>query len=112
MTAFTKLCDPPYSEADVKAKPMLLLMGQYSTGKTTFIKALLNGQGYPGYHIGAEPTTDCFIAVMRGQDDDTISGLSLYKIGSFPLYYTMLKLQFVRQHSRQQHNTAFSFSQT
>ena len=81
MTTFTKLCDPPYSEADVKAKPMLLLMGQYSTGKTTFIRALLHGQEYPGSHIGAEPTTDCFMAVMRGHNDDIVPGISLSIIG-------------------------------
>ena len=34
----------------------MLLLGQYSTGKTTFIKHLL-GRDYPGIHIGPEPTT-------------------------------------------------------
>jgi EH domain-containing protein 1 len=37
------------------AKPMVLLLGQYSTGKTTFINYLLEGS-YPGAHIGPEPT--------------------------------------------------------
>jgi len=33
---------PPYmSDADFDAKPMVLLIGQYSTGKTTFIRYLL-----------------------------------------------------------------------
>lgn len=48
------------SESDFEAKPSVLLLGQYSTGKTTFIKHLL-GRDYPGIHIGPEPTTGkCF----------------------------------------------------
>lgn len=43
------------SEGEIEAKPMVLLLGQYSTGKTTFIKKIL-GQPYPGAHIGPEPT--------------------------------------------------------
>lgn len=44
------------TESDFEAKPSVLLLGQYSTGKTTFIKHLL-GRDYPGIHIGPEPTT-------------------------------------------------------
>lgn len=42
-----------------------MLLGQYSTGKTTFIKHLLR-TSYPGAHIGPEPTTDRFVVVMVG----------------------------------------------
>ena len=38
ISLFNELVDPPYSEADVLAKPIILIAGQYSTGKTTFIK--------------------------------------------------------------------------
>ena len=48
---------PLLSEGDFEAKPSVLLLGQYSTGKSTFIKYLL-GRDYPGIHIGPEPTTD------------------------------------------------------
>ena len=44
------------NESDFEARPSVLLLGQYSTGKTTFIKHLL-GRDYPGIHIGPEPTT-------------------------------------------------------
>jgi hypothetical protein len=37
----------PLTDSDIEAKPIVLLMGQYSTGKTTFIKYLL-GREYPG----------------------------------------------------------------
>ena len=55
---------PPLDEADFDAKPMILLVGQYSTGKTTFIKYLLE-QEFPGMRIGPEPTTDCFIIITK-----------------------------------------------
>jgi len=37
----------PLTGSDIEAKPIVLLMGQYSTGKTTFIKYLLERE-YPG----------------------------------------------------------------
>jgi len=45
----------PLTDSDIVAKPMVLLLGQYSTGKTTFIKHLIESD-YPGSHIGVEPT--------------------------------------------------------
>ena len=39
-------------------------MGQYSTGKTTFIKYLLESE-FLGMRIGPEPTTDCFIIISQ-----------------------------------------------
>ena len=37
----------------------MLLVGQYSVGKTSFIRYLL-GRDFPGQRIGPEPTTDRF----------------------------------------------------
>ncbi|RUP13679.1 P-loop containing nucleoside triphosphate hydrolase protein [Jimgerdemannia flammicorona] len=45
----------PLTDSDIEAKPMILLIGQYSTGKTTFIRYLID-KAYPGEHIGVEPT--------------------------------------------------------
>ncbi|CAB81094.1 AT4g05520 [Arabidopsis thaliana] len=61
------------TSSDFDAKPMVMLLGQYSTGKTTFIKHLL-GCDYPGAHIGPEPTTDRFVVAMSGPDERTIPG--------------------------------------
>merc|ERR1719402_1424597 len=61
---------PPLDDADFDAKPMILLVGQYSTGKTTFIKYLLE-QEFPGMRIGPEPTTDCFIIITKGDEDQS-----------------------------------------
>lgn len=52
---FDKFYSSRLSDRDLDAKPMVLLLGQYSTGKTTFINYLLEGS-YPGAHIGPEPT--------------------------------------------------------
>lgn len=42
------LISPFQTKSDFDAKPMVMLLGQYSTGKTTFIKHLLKCD-YPGW---------------------------------------------------------------
>ncbi|KAI3769156.1 hypothetical protein L6452_00256 [Arctium lappa] len=73
MHRFYEFVSPQLTNSDFDAKPMVMLLGQYSTGKTTFIKHLLKS-GYPGAHIGPEPTTDRFVAVMNGPDERSIPG--------------------------------------
>ncbi|AEE82529.1 EPS15 homology domain 2 [Arabidopsis thaliana] len=70
---FNDFASPVLTSSDFDAKPMVMLLGQYSTGKTTFIKHLL-GCDYPGAHIGPEPTTDRFVVAMSGPDERTIPG--------------------------------------
>ncbi|KAJ4977343.1 hypothetical protein NE237_002449 [Protea cynaroides] len=70
---FNDFVHPLLTNSDFDAKPMVMLLGQYSTGKTTFIKHLLKS-GYPGAHIGPEPTTDRFVVVMSGPDERSIPG--------------------------------------
>lgn len=53
---FADFHSPVMRDCDFEAKPMVLLLGQYSTGKTTFIQYLLQKK-FPGSHIGPEPTT-------------------------------------------------------
>jgi len=72
MYKFHDFHSPPLDEADFDSKPMILLVGQYSTGKTTFIKYLLESE-FPGMRIGPEPTTDCFIVISQG-DKDEVTG--------------------------------------
>ncbi|XP_022594357.1 EH domain-containing protein 2-like isoform X1 [Seriola lalandi dorsalis] len=67
---------PSLEDADFDNKPMVLVVGQYSTGKTTFIKYLLE-QDIPGSRVGPEPTTDCFTAVMHGEVEGVIPGNAL-----------------------------------
>ncbi|KAM7504223.1 hypothetical protein LguiB_003127 [Lonicera macranthoides] len=70
---FNDFVSPLLTNSDFEAKPMVMLLGQYSTGKTTFIKHLLRSN-YPGAHIGPEPTTDRFVVVMNGPDERSIPG--------------------------------------
>ncbi|XP_062169910.1 EH domain-containing protein 1 [Alnus glutinosa] len=70
---FNDFVSPVLTNSDFDAKPMVMLLGQYSTGKTTFIKHLLKSS-YPGAHIGPEPTTDRFVVVMSGPDERSIPG--------------------------------------
>ena len=72
---YDALVSPLMRPADFDAKPMVLFLGQYSTGKTTFINYLLN-YDYPGSNIGPEPTTDGFMAIMHGPTT-TIPGNTL-----------------------------------
>ncbi|ESW17722.1 hypothetical protein PHAVU_007G262900 [Phaseolus vulgaris] len=70
---YNDFVSPLLTNSDFDAKPMILLLGQYSTGKTTFIKHMLRSS-YPGSHIGPEPTTDRFVVVMSGPDERSIPG--------------------------------------
>ncbi|CAD5119893.1 DgyrCDS8474 [Dimorphilus gyrociliatus] len=67
---------PSLEEADFEAKPMILLVGQYSTGKTSFIRHLLE-EDFPGMRIGPEPTTDKFIILTGGSQKSIIPGNAL-----------------------------------
>ncbi|XP_003416106.1 EH domain-containing protein 3 [Loxodonta africana] len=73
---FHEFHSPALEDADFDNKPMVLLVGQYSTGKTTFIRYLLE-QDFAGMRIGPEPTTDSFIAVMQGDVEGIIPGNAL-----------------------------------
>ncbi|CAE7200863.1 Ehd1 [Symbiodinium sp. CCMP2592] len=73
---FHQFYSPELTDADFASAPMVLLMGQYSTGKTTFIRHLLQ-RDYPGMRIGPEPTTDRFVCVLHGESDSVTPGNAL-----------------------------------
>ena len=64
------------SDAEFDAKPQVMLLGQYSVGKSTFIRYLLE-QDYPGSHIGPEPTTDRFMCILHGLQERRTPGNAL-----------------------------------
>ena len=76
LVEFHQLHSPVLEECAFVAKPMVLLVGQYSTGKTSFINYLL-GEDFPGMRIGPEPTTDCFNVIMHGKNERIIPGNAL-----------------------------------
>lgn len=70
---FDEFHSPFLRDTDFEAKPLVLLLGQYSTGKTSFIEFMLD-QPFPGSRIGPEPTTDRFVAVMHGNAERVVPG--------------------------------------
>ncbi|KAM9964186.1 hypothetical protein ACTFIW_005845 [Dictyostelium discoideum] len=73
LTKFGDFFSPTLTDADIAAKPMILLLGQYSTGKTSFINYLLE-KPFVGSNVAVEPSTDRFNAVMHGTDDRILPG--------------------------------------
>eukprot|EP01103_Thecamoeba_quadrilineata_P002386 TRINITY_DN1234_c0_g1_i1.p1 TRINITY_DN1234_c0_g1~~TRINITY_DN1234_c0_g1_i1.p1 ORF type:complete len:518 (-),score=85.82 TRINITY_DN1234_c0_g1_i1:17-1570(-) len=67
---------PVLTDSEFDGKPLVLFLGQYSTGKTSFIRYLLE-RDFPGQHVGPEPTTDRFTAIMHGKEDRIIPGNTL-----------------------------------
>lgn len=99
---FGEFTSPCLRDSDFDAKPMVLLMGQYSVGKTSFIEYLLE-RTFPGSRIGMwwlvfvvlvltflkqgpEPTTDRFVAVMKGEEERVIPGNALSVDDSKPFH--------------------------
>uniref|UniRef100_A0A7R9UDJ9 Dynamin-type G domain-containing protein n=1 Tax=Pinguiococcus pyrenoidosus TaxID=172671 RepID=A0A7R9UDJ9_9STRA len=72
-TNFRSFFTAPMTDQELAAKPHILVVGQYSTGKTTFINQLV-GADYEGCHIGPEPTSDRFIAVCHGDERRLVHG--------------------------------------
>ncbi|OQR76817.1 EH domain-containing protein 1-like [Tropilaelaps mercedesae] len=64
------------SEADFYAKPIVLIVGPYSVGKTSLIERLL-GRAYPGMRVGPEPTTDRFTVIGYSPSHNVIPGGAL-----------------------------------
>jgi EH domain-containing protein 1 len=76
-----------YVRGDFNAKPSVLLLGQYSTGKTSFVEFCL-GRPYPGSHVAPEPSTDRFVVVTSGPEDRRTPGHTLVVQPDLP--YTSL----------------------
>jgi len=73
---FHQFHSPPLSDTDFTSVPLVLLVGQYSTGKSSMIRYLLR-QDYPGIRVGPEPTTDKFVIVTSGDGNYTVPGHAL-----------------------------------
>ncbi|XP_067942390.1 EH domain-containing protein 3-like [Watersipora subatra] len=80
---FHEFHSPRLTAADFDYKPSVMLIGQYSTGKTTFLQHLV-GKDYPGMRIGPEPTTDKFIVIMNGEEDSIVPGNALVVDSTMP----------------------------
>lgn len=83
LSQFEEFHSPELTDADFGSRPMVLLVGQYSTGKSTFIRHLLQ-RDYPGIRIAPEPTTDKFVCVTWGESDQVIPGHAFVHDTSLP----------------------------
>lgn len=85
------------TDSHFDSRPMVLLIGPYSVGKTSFIKYLL-GRSFPGERIGPEPTTDRFIVVMAGNEDRVTPGNALAANSETPFQpLSMFGTQFLNK---------------
>jgi EH domain-containing protein 1 len=69
----------------------VLLVGQYSVGKTSFIRYLL-GRDFPGQRIGPEPTTDRFTGEYFNDVDADALTCYWAGISSFSSFFCTLVL--------------------
>lgn len=69
---FAEFYDSELTDGDFTAAPMVLLIGGYSVGKTSFISYMLERDEIPGSRIGPEPTTDRFVAVMASKHGERL----------------------------------------
>mmetsp|Transcript_7815 Transcript_7815/g.11550 ORF Transcript_7815/g.11550 Transcript_7815/m.11550 type:complete len:430 (-) Transcript_7815:2098-3387(-) len=76
ITSFSRVSGGTLDTGDFESPPLLLLLGPYSAGKTTFIEHLV-GKKFPGERIGPEPTTDKFVAIMNGEEERIVPGNAL-----------------------------------
>lgn len=83
MYKFDKFHSPHLTDTDFQAKPMVLLIGQYSVGKTSFINYLME-KDFQGMNIGPEPTTDKFHAVFYDKEERVIPGNALAAMNTQP----------------------------
>ncbi|VDK25961.1 unnamed protein product [Anisakis simplex] len=67
---------PPIRDPELFGKPTIMMLGQYSVGKTSMISYLLGGT-YPGADIGPEPTTDIFAHISYNEFPITVPGTTL-----------------------------------
>ena len=76
MYSFHDFHSPSLSDVDFEVLPQVLVIGQYSTGKSSLIKHLLRSD-FPGIRVGPEPTTDRFIVVSHGDGHNVVPGHAL-----------------------------------
>eukprot|EP00747_Dinoflagellata_sp_TGD_P166030 gnl/TRDRNA2_/TRDRNA2_188204_c0_seq1.p1 gnl/TRDRNA2_/TRDRNA2_188204_c0~~gnl/TRDRNA2_/TRDRNA2_188204_c0_seq1.p1 ORF type:complete len:473 (-),score=92.81 gnl/TRDRNA2_/TRDRNA2_188204_c0_seq1:39-1457(-) len=63
----------PVSMEEFECKPQVLLLGQYSTGKTSMVQWLTRCAS-PHFDVRPQPSTDKFMAVVHGEEERLIHG--------------------------------------
>uniref|UniRef100_A0AC35U315 Dynamin_N domain-containing protein n=1 Tax=Rhabditophanes sp. KR3021 TaxID=114890 RepID=A0AC35U315_9BILA len=57
-----------WTDTEMACEPSVIVVGQYSTGKTSLINYLTDPK-YPESKTGDEPTTDKFVILQHGSED-------------------------------------------
>ncbi|CAE7528303.1 Ehd1 [Symbiodinium natans] len=70
---YEHFCAPPISLEEFEARPQVLLLGQYSTGKTSMVKWLTESESNY-FDVRPQPSTDKFMAVVHGEEEGIIHG--------------------------------------
>jgi len=65
--------DAAMTVTELEARPQVLLVGQYSTGKTSLVK-WITGTESPFFDIRPQPSTDRFMAIVHGDEEKVING--------------------------------------
>lgn len=73
---FHQLHSAKLEDVNFEAKPMVLIVGQHSTARTTFIQYLLECEP-PAAYLNADPITDHFITLSFDEKERTIPGNAL-----------------------------------
>lgn len=63
----------PITQEEFEAKPQVLLLGQYSTGKTSMVRWLTRSDS-AHFDVRPQPSTDKFMAVVHGEKEQIIHG--------------------------------------
>lgn len=72
-SSFGHFNDAVLTVSELEARPQVLLIGQYSTGKTSLIK-WVTGINSAFFDIRPQPSTDKFMAVVHGDEEKVING--------------------------------------
>ncbi|CAM9924201.1 unnamed protein product, partial [Ectocarpus fasciculatus] len=83
LSRFDKFHHDVMTDADLQAKPQVLLLGQYSTGKTSMIRHFI-GRDFPGMNIGPEADPGVFQVVTCGSAERTVKGSALCMLDELP----------------------------
>uniref|UniRef100_A0A5S6QKD4 EH domain-containing protein n=1 Tax=Trichuris muris TaxID=70415 RepID=A0A5S6QKD4_TRIMR len=74
---------PPMLDAEFTCPPAVLVVGEYSVGKTTMVNHFLN-MDYLGSRTGPEPTTDSFCILSYGKEQCQLPASTMISDVKFP----------------------------
>ncbi|XP_075240746.1 EH domain-containing protein 1-like isoform X3 [Convolutriloba macropyga] len=74
---YYELIEPQLTEVYFRHKPIVLVVGEANSGKTSFINFLLGSRHFIGSQVDAERSTTGFSIIDKGREDERVSGRNL-----------------------------------